>query len=251
MTNNLILIPARSGSSRVSGKNLRDLKDRPLISHIITAAKESGIGRVVVSTDSREIASAAENYGAEAPFLRPLELSINTAPSLWCILHALKWFKENENWIPEVVAFCPPTNPFTKKETIANMYRALTDRKDINSIVTIAQPLSHPFTLVKILSDNRLQVGPIAIDGKTILDIERSQDWPVVWEGSAACRMTKSAFFISLLDKAQYQITDLFGKTYDVDSCIGYKIDRFESFDINDENDWFIAEQIIKIINSC
>jgi len=246
--NNLILIPARSGSTRVKDKNIRKLGDKPLVGHIIKAAKESGMGRVVVSTNSESIANIAKDLGAEVPFLRPEEYSDDHASSLWCVLHALTWFKENESWIPEVVAFCPPTNPFLKKETIKSMCQILLERKEANSIVTIAKPETHPFTIVKPLEDGSLQIGVIPIEGKTVHDIERSQDWPTVWHGSAACRMSKSSYFLSLL--GHKKITDLSGKTYDVNNCLGYKIGQAESFDIDENCDWLMAEQISKIFNN-
>lgn len=243
----LILIPARSGSTRIENKNIKILGDKPLVGHVITAAKESGAGRVVVSTNSEEIANIARRFKAEVPFLRPQELSDTHALSLWCILHALRWFKENENWIPEIVAFCPPTNPFVKKETIKSMCSILLKRKEVNSIVTISSPSAHPFTIVKPLKDGKLQIGVISIDGKTINDIERSQDWPVVWQGRPTCRVTRSIFFFSLLNNKKNIPQVHYNKTYDINNCIAYKIDRLESFDINDEYDWLIAEQIIKI----
>lgn len=248
--NTLILIPARSGSTRVKGKNIRVLGEKPLIGHVITAARESGAGRVVVSTNDEEIAGIAKKYGAAIPFLRPAELSDAHASSVWCILHALQWFKDNENWIPEIVAFCPPTNPFLKKETITIMSQTLLERKDVNSIVTIAEAATHPFTIVGVADDGRLRIGVIPIGGKTIRDIERSQDWPSAWQGSAACRMTRSAFFFSLLN-GKKSVRDVnYGKTYDADNCMGYKIDKLENCDIDDESDWLMAEQLIKAARS-
>ena len=71
------LIPARSGSKRVPGKNIRRLGKHPLIAYSISSALGSGIFRdVVVSTDSERVAVIARHYGAEVPFLRPGELSL-------------------------------------------------------------------------------------------------------------------------------------------------------------------------------
>lgn len=250
MMDTLILIPARSGSTRVKGKNIRVLGDNPLVGHVITSARESGAGRVVVSTNDEEIAGIAGRCGAEIPFLRPAELSDAHASSVWCILHALQWFKDKENWTPEIIAFCPPTNPFLKKETIKNMAQTLKGRKDVNSIVTIAEAATHPFTIVGVAPDGRLKIGVIPMEGKTIRDLERSQDWPPAWQGSAACRMTRSAFFFSLMN-GKTSIKDVnYGKTYDVDNCMGYKIDKLENCDIDDESDWMMAEQLIKSTRS-
>ncbi|MEE8114856.1 MAG: acylneuraminate cytidylyltransferase, partial [Nitrososphaerales archaeon] len=94
MASHLILIPARSGSTRVHNKNLRNLGGKPLLSYAIESAvavKELLQARVIVSTDSEEIAAVARQYGAETPFLRPKELSRSEASSLSVVLHALDW----------------------------------------------------------------------------------------------------------------------------------------------------------------
>ena len=74
----LCIIPARGGSKGIPGKNIKLLAGKPLIAHVIGAAKDSRYlqlnGRIVVSTDSERIAETAKAYGAETPFLRPKEL---------------------------------------------------------------------------------------------------------------------------------------------------------------------------------
>jgi N-acylneuraminate cytidylyltransferase/CMP-N,N'-diacetyllegionaminic acid synthase len=237
----LILIPARSASTRVKDKNTRVLGDRPLIGHIISSAIKSGSGRVVVSTNSREIAEIANRFGAQTPFMRPQELSASNSASVWVILHALAWFEENEKWSPDIVAFCPPTNPFTGEATISAMLLELKKNPDVNSIVTITSPKTHPFRIVKQGADKKLRIGVASIESKTINDIERSQDWPVVWEGSPSCRMTRTRFFKNLLDKHN-DIQAISSKTYDVENCIGFQIDAREAFDIDVESDWEMAQ---------
>lgn len=242
----LILIPARSGSTRVKNKNIKLLGEKPLVSYAITSAVQSETGRVVVSTNSKDIAEICRGFGAEVPFYRPDEFSDAKASSLWVIIHALKWFEENENWRPEIVIFCPPTNPFIEPDTIRAMCDILNDRKDVNSIVTIMQPYTHPFRIVRIGKDCRLQNDFIKIEDKTTNDIERTQDWPEVWEGSPACRMTQSSFFYNMLQNCK-DIKELdYGKTYDVSNSLGYEIDNFEGFDIDNDFDWLIAEQILE-----
>ncbi|MBL8103117.1 MAG: hypothetical protein JNM02_11335, partial [Anaerolineales bacterium] len=72
----IALIPARAGSKRVQGKNIRPLAGHPLIAYTICAAKQSGVfADILVSTDSEEYAEIARQYGAEVPFLRPAEIA--------------------------------------------------------------------------------------------------------------------------------------------------------------------------------
>ena len=76
MTSAVAFVPARWGSERVPGKNVRLLAGHPLIAYAIGAARASGVfERVVVSTDSEETAEIARWYGADVPFLRPAELA--------------------------------------------------------------------------------------------------------------------------------------------------------------------------------
>src|SRR5207248_2559348 len=108
------LVPARSGSQRVPGKNLLPLGGQPLLAYTIAAARESGVfGDVVVSTDSAEIAEIALRYGAEVPVLRPAELATATSPDVDWVLHVMRERDE------EVFAILRPTSPFRGSATIA------------------------------------------------------------------------------------------------------------------------------------
>ena len=94
------IIPARGGSKSIPRKNIRSLGGLPLIAYSIAAGLQSKrVHRVIVSTDSPEIAEIAIEWGAEVPFLRPAELSEDTTTDLPVFEHALRWLEENENLI--------------------------------------------------------------------------------------------------------------------------------------------------------
>lgn len=113
------LIPARGGSKGVPKKNIRLLKGFPLIAYSIAAARLSGkIDRVVVSTDSQEIAEIAKKYGAEVPFLRPPEYAQDHSPDLDFVEHAIAWFGEHEGVIPEYLVHLRPTTPLRSSSEI-------------------------------------------------------------------------------------------------------------------------------------
>ena len=83
MTSAVAFVPARWGSERVRGKNVRPLAGHPLLAYAIATAKQSGVfQRVVVSTDSEETAEIGRWYGAKVPFLRPPELATATSPDI-------------------------------------------------------------------------------------------------------------------------------------------------------------------------
>jgi CMP-N,N'-diacetyllegionaminic acid synthase len=245
--NNLILIPARSGSTRVSNKNMRELAGKPLVAHAIEGAVQAQSGRVLVSTNCEDIRDIALQYGAEVPFLRPAEISTATATSLATIMHSLLWLQEHEEKLPEIIAFIPPTNPFVQAVTVRNMFLMLKEQPEWNSIVTITEPKTHPFRIVRVHEDGGIENGIVNIEGKTINDLERSQDWPVVWEGSPACRMTRTEYFMGLMEGHKSPLT-IQGKTYDNHKCLGYEISKREAFDIDTAYDFKMAEMLAKLI---
>ena len=92
----IAIIPARSGSKRIPGKNIKMFFGKPIIAYSIRAAKESDLfEKIIVSTDSEEIAKVASDWGAEVPFIRPAELSGDVVTTDSVVLHALQWIKEN------------------------------------------------------------------------------------------------------------------------------------------------------------
>jgi CMP-N-acetylneuraminic acid synthetase len=106
------VIPARGGSKGVPQKNIKLLKGFPLIAYSIAAAKLSKkTGRVIVSTESPEIAKIAEKFGAEVPFLRPDEYAQDKSPDIDFVRHAIDWFAKNESDQPEMFVHLRPTTP--------------------------------------------------------------------------------------------------------------------------------------------
>jgi len=115
----LALIPARSGSKRVPNKNIRRLAGKPLIVYTIEAAlKSKRINRVIVSTDSQQIASIAKEHGAEIPFIRPKEISQSNSTEMEFFNHALNWLQDHEKYEPDLIVLLYPTSPLRKVESI-------------------------------------------------------------------------------------------------------------------------------------
>ena len=110
-----ILIPARSGSTRVKNKNLQKIGGISLLEKKIKICKSLKIGKVVVSTNSKKIAKLSSNAGAEIPFLRPKKYSTAKASTVSTVLHYLRFLKKNNKEIPCYIAILPLTNPFLEK----------------------------------------------------------------------------------------------------------------------------------------
>ena len=130
----IAIIPARSGSKGVPGKNIKLLGGIPLFAFSIIAAKMmSSVSRVIVSTDSKEYAQIAIEYGAEVPFLRPNEISGDKSTDFDLFLHALNWFKENEKLIPEYILHLRPTTPLRNPQIMEEAVKLFFENKNLAS----------------------------------------------------------------------------------------------------------------------
>lgn len=108
----LAVIPARGGSKGLPGKNIRPLEGKPLIGWSVEAAKQSRyVDECIITTDSQEIADAASQYGAKVPFMRPDELSTDTAKMLDVLTHVYEWSKD-QNTMYDYLVLLQPTSPF-------------------------------------------------------------------------------------------------------------------------------------------
>ncbi len=131
----MALIPARGGSKGVPKKNIRMLKGYPLIAYSIVAARLSKrIERVVVSTDSEEIASIARHYGAEVPFLRPMNLAGDLAGDIGFVSHAIQWFNEYEHEVPEYIVHIRPTTPLRETAVIDDAVQKMKEAVEATSL---------------------------------------------------------------------------------------------------------------------
>jgi CMP-N,N'-diacetyllegionaminic acid synthase len=132
----LVIIPVKERSMRLTGKNLKDLCGKPMMTYPIEAAKGAkGVSRVIVSTESEKIKKIAEEYGAEVPFLRPLKLTEDVATSQEVLVHALDELKKIEGYEPEYVLLIYPTSPLLSRERIEQAI-ALALEKNADSVIS-------------------------------------------------------------------------------------------------------------------
>src|SRR5947209_7325926 len=104
------LVPARSGSRGIPDKNLAELCGFPLLAYSVRAGlMAESVDRVIVTTDSEDIARRARQYGAEAPFLRPAELAGDDSLDIDYVRHALGWLTEHESTEPRLLIQLRPT----------------------------------------------------------------------------------------------------------------------------------------------
>jgi len=115
----VVIIPVKANSTRIPGKNTKFLAGKPMMAYIIESAlKVKSVDRVVVTTESKELAGIAKKYGADVPFLRPASLCDDHTTSLEVIQHALKELEEKEGYVADYVLLVYATSPLLKSERI-------------------------------------------------------------------------------------------------------------------------------------
>ena len=155
MHTTVALIPARSGSKGVPDKNIRELGGVPLVAWSIAACQASEvIQRGIVSTDSQEYAEICRDYGAEVPFLRPMEISGDRSTDYEFIVHALDWLRE-QGEEPEVVVHIRPTSPLRDPKVIDDAVSAF-----------LANPSATSLRSVHAMSESAYKTFEIAPGGQ-------------------------------------------------------------------------------------
>lgn len=146
----LSIVPARSGSKGLPGKNVRPLHGKPLIGWSIEHGLESRYAdAVVVSTDDEGIAEVARAHGAEVPFLRPAALATDTATSIDVILHTVDALAQIGRQY-DLLVLLEPTSPLREPDDIDRALEVLLGQTDAQSIVGVAKAeASHPAFLLR------------------------------------------------------------------------------------------------------
>ena len=140
------IIPARSGSKGIKNKNLADLGGYPLLAYSIIAAKLSRkIDRVFISTNSEYYAMIGRQFGAEVPFLRPEELSGDTATDRDFMVHCMNWIRESEGQLPEYWVHLRPTTPLRNPLHIDAAIEALFKRPEATALRSAHVSPESPF----------------------------------------------------------------------------------------------------------
>ncbi len=140
-------VPARSGSKGIPKKNIYPLNDKPLIAYTIEEALKSRINRLIVSTDSLEIAEEAKRYGAEVPLMRPLELAQDNSIIEDALIDVIEKLIKSEKYKPDVIVILQPTSPLRTYRHINESIEILFE-KQADSVVSASQPMEHPSDMV-------------------------------------------------------------------------------------------------------
>lgn len=222
--NIVAIIPARGGSKRIPLKNIRHFAGRPIIAYSIAAAKETGLfDRIIVSTDSEEIAHVARENNAEAPFLRPANISDDFTVTGEVICHVLNWLAES-GYKVDYVCCLYATAPFLRPEYITEGYKKLVQMsaKSSLSVTTFPYPISRA---LKINNKNRLEfIWPE--HRKT-----RSQDLTDAYHDAGQFYWADARNFVK-------------EKTFLTNDAVPVILPRYLVQDIDTNEDWATAERM-------
>ena len=183
----IVLICARGGSKGIPKKNLRKLLGKPLLVWSIELAKKLNmVSRVIVSTDSNEIAKVALENGAEVPFIRPIELSQDNSPEWLSWDHAVKYLKEKEGLKKFTLIVLPVTSPLRNKSDVE---RCIVEYEKGDSDIVITHSKAHRSPYFNMISSDKNGLYNLVIEPQK--PIIRRQDSPEVFD------MTTVAFIVS------------------------------------------------------
>lgn len=184
---------ARGGSKGIPRKNVRAFGGKPLIAWSIAhALAVKRIERVIVSTDSQEIAAVAREYGAEVPFIRPAELARDDSPEWLAWRHALNYLLDNDGALPDAMVSVPTTAPLRLPLDIENCLDDY-EKGGADMVITVTDTHHSPyFNMVKTHVDGTVElvIPPQAV-------IVRRQDAPTVFDMTTVTYVARPEFVMT------------------------------------------------------
>jgi CMP-N,N'-diacetyllegionaminic acid synthase len=230
MTTAIALIGARSGSERVPGKNVRPLAGHPLLAYAIATAQQSGVcERVLVSTDSDQIAEIARHYGAEVPFLRPPEYATSTSPDIEWITHALERLPDAY----DLFAIVRATNPFRGPDAV---------RRGLEQL--LATPEADSIRAVELVKQHPGKMWTLAEDGRTMAPLLDQSRLDVAWHAGQYQALPRVYVQNSALEIAWTRVVTETG-TREGRVLAPFLTQGLEGFNVDDEDDWALAERLV------
>ena len=224
----IAIIPARGGSKGLPRKNILQMCGKPLIAWSIEKALKSKlIDTIVVSTDDKEIADIAIQYGAEVPFIRPAELATDTATSYGVVEHALTFYQQKFNKKFYYSVLLEPTSPLREDNDIDLMLTKLNNLHDTyDSIISMGESREHPSIIKRIDGNN---YTPYCTE---LLQTTRRQDNKKAYFPYGVAYITKTESFLN--EKAFYTRRS----TY-------HLIQRYQNYEIDDLLDFLCVEKVM------
>jgi CMP-N-acetylneuraminic acid synthetase len=217
---------ARGGSKGLPGKNIRIFAGKPLIAWSIEHAKSvSGIRRVIVSSDSDEIAALAVQYGAEVPFMRPSHLAKDDSPEWLAWRHALEFIRKDEGSFPDAFVSVPVTAPLRKSLDIERCLERFS-AGDADVVITVTDAHRNPhFNMVTMQSN-----GSVGLVIPSTSGVSRRQDAPEVFDMTTVAYVANPTFVMkheSVFAGRVKAVHVPIERSIDIDSLLDFEIAEF------------------------
>lgn len=222
---------ARGGSKGIPKKNIQEINGRPLISYAIKSGLQSKyINRIIVSTDCQEIAEVASHYGAETPVIRPSHLALDSSPEILAWRHAIDFTQDyfNKNILSPFISL-PTTSPLRSPSDIdLAIEKYLNSAGKLDLVVGISESRRNPYlNMVTIRENNQLSIAISGAEGV------RRQDVPKTYDISTSVYVASPKYIMKC--------------NRIIEGRVGYiEIPPERAIDIDDEYDFYLAEQLLK-----
>lgn len=220
----LAVIPARGGSKRLPGKNVKPLASLPLIAWTIKTALDSKVFcDVLVSTDDSDVAMVAREHGATVPWVRPAELATDTASAVDVLIHAVNEHEVKEHVRLDGVMLLQPTSPFRRVQTIHEAVSTYRQSHGL-SVIAVSPAATHPYWCINV--DEHGNGVPFSENGLN----HRSQELPPIYQVNGVLYLVS----VEYLKSKRTLYTEPFRPVIIADPI--------ESIDIDTPFDWDIAQ---------
>ena len=228
MLDTLIIVPARSGSKGLPDKNIRLLAGKPLLAWTAEAILQANLPNslAILSTDSPAYAEIAQQYGLNAPFLRPAACAGDSASALQVVEHALTWFQNTYAYLPEKTMWLQPTSPFRTAATIQQANDMMAEQqvdavigcmaihRDLTTLFNTEGDFLRPLNKHKPTQTSRQQIEPLLTP-------------------NGAMYLCKTAHLLE-------------NQSFYPEKTVPMLMNALQSLDIDNELDWLMAEAFIK-----
>jgi CMP-N-acetylneuraminic acid synthetase len=214
---------ARGGSKGLPGKNIRLLAGKPLIGWSIEQAKAvNRIERVIVSTDSHEIADVALKFGAEVPFIRPSDLAQDDSPEWLAWRHALEYLRDHEGVLHDTMIVIPTTAPLRLAIDLENCLDEYA-KGQADVVITVTDARRSPyFNMVTRQLD-----GNVKLVIPNVARFSRRQDTPIIYDMTTVAYVLNPHFVLqnsSIFDGKVAAVHVPVERALDIDTSFDFKI---------------------------
>lgn len=222
----LAVVPARGGSKRIPGKNIKLVNGKPLIAYTIeVASKSKYINKLILSTDSDEIIKVCKDYPIEIPFKRPANLATDNALAMDTYEHVILEMRNNFNFDADILVILEPTCPLRTTEDIDNAIKLFLEKK-ADSVRSMVE--ASPAEYLKVIDENSKISN--YLENVKVLNM---QDYKKVYIPQGAVTVVDAKLFLK-------------HKKYYYENTYAHIMPKERSVDVDSEFEFKLAEYLFK-----